>query len=229
MADDVLAEQIAYYRARAPEFDEWYERTGMYDLGVEWNARWHDEIAEVERALQAVRPSGRILDIASGTGIWTQRLVEHGTVTAVDASPEAIAIATERAPAASYVCADLFTWDTDERFDTIVFGFWLSHVPEAQFGWFWSRIDRWLADGGRVFFVDNLLRPLPIRDEERFWNREVRPDGIATRNLTDGREFKIVKHYYEPEELQARLRALGWDIKVEHTEWFFYYGGGGRG
>jgi len=150
-----------------------------------------------------------------------------------------IAMAAERAAAAHYVEGDLFSWDTDETFDAIFFGFWISHVPEERFEWFWSRIERWLAPGGRVFFVDNLLRPLPIdrvhpqhavpQDEARFWEREVRPDGIVTRSLTDGREFKIVKHYYEPTELEARLRDLGWDIKVEHTEWFFYFGGGGRG
>lgn len=35
----VLQEQIAYYRARAPEYDEAYTRTGLYDRGEEANER----------------------------------------------------------------------------------------------------------------------------------------------------------------------------------------------
>ena len=30
----ILDEQIAYYRARASEYDEWFLRQGRYDLGI---------------------------------------------------------------------------------------------------------------------------------------------------------------------------------------------------
>jgi hypothetical protein len=36
--DAILAEQIEYYEARAPEFDEWLERKGRYDYGPGANA-----------------------------------------------------------------------------------------------------------------------------------------------------------------------------------------------
>ena len=35
--DGLLAEQIEYYRARAPEYDEWWVREGRWDLGPEQN------------------------------------------------------------------------------------------------------------------------------------------------------------------------------------------------
>ncbi len=228
--DDVLQSQIDYYRARAPEFDEWYARVGMYDLGEEWNARWNAEVAEVERAIDALDARGRVLELACGTGAWAEKVAARaGAYMGVDASPEMLEIAQGRVPDGSFVCADLFDWSTDERFDLIFFGFWLSHVPADRFEWFFERVASWLAPGGRIFFIDNLKRPLPIRDEETFWKREVRPDGIATRSVKDGREFKIVKHYYEPDELEWRLREHGWDVQVRHTEWFFYYGEGGHG
>jgi hypothetical protein len=31
----LLAEQRAYYEARAPEYDEWWQRRGRFDLGPE--------------------------------------------------------------------------------------------------------------------------------------------------------------------------------------------------
>ena len=36
--DSLVQEQIAYYRARAPEYDDWWLRTGRYDSGDEFSA-----------------------------------------------------------------------------------------------------------------------------------------------------------------------------------------------
>lgn len=43
----LLAEQLAYYRARAGEYDQWFLREGRYDRGPEHRApngsgRWHN-------------------------------------------------------------------------------------------------------------------------------------------------------------------------------------------
>ena len=40
---EILEEQIAYYRARATEYDEWWHHQGRYDKGAEINQQWHDE------------------------------------------------------------------------------------------------------------------------------------------------------------------------------------------
>src|SRR5436189_6169833 len=89
----ILDEQIAYYRARASEYDEWFLRQGRYDRGAEHSRLWFDEVATVEAALGEAAPSGDILELACGTGLWTRHLAakaEH--VTAVAASAEVIAI-----------------------------------------------------------------------------------------------------------------------------------------
>src|SRR5919108_840112 len=131
MADeDILREQINYYRARAPEYDEWFLRQGMCDLGPEWNEKWHDEVQIVAKALDVFGPTGRVLELACGTGWWTERLARHAhELVAIDASPEAIEIARRRAPSVRYVVADLFEWEPSERYDVVFFSFWISHVP----------------------------------------------------------------------------------------------------
>lgn len=224
--DDVLREQIAYYRARAPEYDEWFRREGLCDLGPDWNERWRDEVDSVARALEEFTPRGRVLELACGTGWWTERLARHAErLTAVDASPEAIELARERVPCADYVVADIFEWEPHRRYDVVFFSFWLSHVPASRFEFFWDLIDRALAPGGRVFFIDNLRREIPRGSTQREGERE----GEVIRRLNDGREFRAVKLYYEPEYLSRRLAALGWDVEVGSTEWFLYYGRGCRG
>ena len=85
--ESLLREQIAYYRAR--EYDEWFLRQGRYDRGPELNRRWFDEVAEVRQALAAFNPTGHVLELACGTGLWTEPLLRQAArITAVDASPE---------------------------------------------------------------------------------------------------------------------------------------------
>jgi hypothetical protein len=45
-----------------------------------------------------------------------------------------------------------------------------------------------------------------------------------TRRLADGREFRIVKRFYEPHALRQRLAGLGWHAQVQATPEFFIYG-----
>jgi demethylmenaquinone methyltransferase/2-methoxy-6-polyprenyl-1,4-benzoquinol methylase len=226
----LLDEQIAYYRARVPEFDEWYAREGFNDFGERWNAQWFAEMQEMVGHIDAFAPRGKVLDLACGTGWWTKELLRHSSdVVAIDSSPEALEVAAGRAPGARFVRADLFEWEPDDTYDTIFFGFWMSHVPADRFEAFWTMLDRALAPDGRVFFIDNLGRPLPdIPREAVFWKRERRPDGVTVRRLNDGSEYRIVKHYFEIDELRARLASLGWDVDVRNTEWFFIWGSGGR-
>jgi 2-polyprenyl-3-methyl-5-hydroxy-6-metoxy-1,4-benzoquinol methylase len=133
----ILQEQLDYYRARAAEYDQWFFRTGRYDRGEEHRAGWEREIAQIEAALTDVLPAGgRILELACGTGLWTRHLTQRGAdVVAVDAAPEVLAINKNRLQGQSveYVQADLFSWTPPRaQFDLVFFGFWLSHVPDAN-------------------------------------------------------------------------------------------------
>ena len=51
--DELISEQVAYYRARAPEYDDWFLRRGGYDQGPDHSKRWVTEIdmllAELDR------------------------------------------------------------------------------------------------------------------------------------------------------------------------------------
>jgi len=220
----LLAEQARYYRERAGEYEDWWYRRGRYDRGVDVNARWFAEVVEVEGALERFRPAGRVLELACGTGLWTRRLIEHAdAVTAVDASPEVIELARAAVDDRNvrYVRADLFAWEPHESYDVCFFGFWLSHVPRARWRPFWAKVERCLRPDGRVFFVDNLPSnlayavggQLPAEGEE-----------TVTRRLADGREYRIVKRFYEPHALAGQLADLGWAAHVQATPEFFIYG-----
>ena len=221
---ELIDEQIAYYRARASEYDDWWFRRGRYDRGEEQRRAWDAEIGHLERALDEAGPDGSVLELACGTGIWTQRLVRSASsVTVVDASPEVLAINRTRVGSSRvrYVREDLFEWQPQQRFDFVFFGFWLSHVPPDQFDGFWSRVQESLKPAGKVFFIDSL------RAEESTATNHVLPGAgslVTERKLDDGRQFRIIKIFYAPEELQHRLEIAGWTGYVRTTGTYFMYG-----
>ncbi len=206
-SDPLLAEQVAYYRAIAGE----YEDHAIPGAGA----------AEVIAALDAFGPTGDVLELACGPGIWTERLLRQATsLTAVDASPEMLARARARVgERARFLRADLFGWTPDRRYDVVFFGFWISHVPLDRFEAFWSMIAAALAPGGRVFFVDDSYRPA----EELI---EGAASATVQRRLKDGTPFRAVKVPHRAPDLQARLGELGWEIAVTQTAGAFYWGAG---
>ncbi len=218
--DDLLEEQKAYYRARAPEYDDWWFKTGRYERPPEARQVWAAGVAELEAALDRFSPSGDVLELAAGTGLWTSRLVRGAAeVTAVDASPEVLErnrrrVGGDGAPV-TYVLADVFDWEPPRRFDVVFFSFWLTHVPPGRFDPFWGLVDRALAPDGRVFLVDNAPPP-PDRPEGE--------GGVSRRQLADGRAFDIVKVHWTPEGLQDRLRPLGWSADLRVAADVFLYG-----
>ena len=223
----VLAEQVAYYRKRAGEYDEWWFRTGRYDHGAELNAAWFDDVAEVERALcthlDAAKPS-RALELACGTGLFTRWVAPRvGTRLALDASPEVQAINRSRVGAANvdYAIADLFAFRPAERYDFVFMSFWLSHVPEDRFDDFWAMVADALAPGGSAYVIDS---GWDLTSSAKNHDRPDRVNGVAARKLNDGSEYRIVKIFHEPDALASRLSRLGWRSHIVHTPRYFIHG-----
>jgi SAM-dependent methyltransferase len=219
----LLDQQMAYYRARAEEYDEWFLREKRYDRGPEHRRQWFREVKEMEGVLQSTVQGEDVLELACGTGLWTQRLAENNRrIVAVDASPEVIAINRERVQTRNveYSIADIFSWVPLNTFDSVFFSFWLSHVPPARFDAFWTLVRSALRPGGKAFFIDSLLEPTTSAVD----HGPVDQSGVVHRRLNDGREFDVVKIFYEPAELERRLADLGWRGWVRSTGRFFLYG-----
>jgi len=206
---ELLGEQVTYYRSLAPEY---------LNQGI--NLPGGDELTQ---AAEAFRPTGSVLELACGPGRWTGQLLRHATdVTAVDASPEMLAIAAARVndSRVRFVQANLFTWRPDRRYDAVFFGFWISHVPLEHFESFWALVADCLTDGGQVFFCDDAYRT----PDELIEGPE---SATIRRVLSDGTSHRLVKVPHQPAELEQRLRRLGWDITVSSAG-PFYWGTGTR-
>ncbi|HET9233468.1 MAG TPA: class I SAM-dependent methyltransferase [Candidatus Eisenbacteria bacterium] len=227
-ADDLLRSQLDYYRARANEYDDWFFRRGRYDRGPEHNAAWFREVEIVTGAVDAWPAKGHVLELAAGTGLWTERLAAHSRhVTAVDASPEVLRRNRARLEAAhsvsrvTYLEADLFNWEPEESYDDVFFAFWLSHVPPGRFEAFWQLLRRALKPGGTAFLIDSRYAPTSTARGHRLEGEDAT---TVIRLLDDGREYRIVKVFYRAEVLNAGLARLGWKPQIHETDTYFVYG-----
>jgi len=156
--------------------------------------------------------------------MWTELLLRHATsITAVDASPEMLAIASARVgdERVRFIQGDLFAWAPEGRYDVVFFGFWLSHVPVERFESFWGLVSDCLKTDGRVFFVDDGYR---TPDELIYGGSP----SVIRRQLNDGSSYRVVKVPYEPKHLEVRLRGLGWRVTVSPTSGPFFWGVGTR-
>jgi len=207
----LLGEQVTYYRVLAPDY---------------LNQSLELPLGALADALDEFGPAGSVLELACGPGVWTGQLLRHASdVTAVDASPEMLAIAKARVGGARvrFIQADLFTWRPDRLYDVVFFGFWLSHVPPARFEPFWAVVADCLKPQGRVFFADDAYR---TPDELV----EGPSSPVIRRQLNDGTPYRLVKVAHQPASLQEQLKRIGWSITVTPTAGPlpFYWGAGRR-
>lgn len=210
----IVDDQIAYYRRRASEYDE---------TSAPPNDPSAADIDRLRDELRAFGPRGRVLEVACGTGQWTGLLAHYADeLTAVDASPEMLRLNATKVgdTRIRYVAADVFEYRPDHAVDAVFFAFWLSHVPLERFEAFWRMVQRCLAPGGRVFFVDEAQHGLWEEDH-------IGSPGstLVRRRLSDGSVHRVVKVLWSPDTLETRLHELGWDIVV-HPVGPFYWGTG---
>lgn len=225
----ILDEQLRYYRARAPEYDHWFNREGRYDRGRQHSEAWRDELAMVRRVLDSVSLDGRrVLELASGTGIWTKELLDRGAiVTAVDAAPEMIEILESRlaCPRLYVECANLFEFSPTARYAAVVSCFFMSHVPDERFGGFCEVITGALDEDGAVMLVDSLREPTSTAVDHAL---PIGRSQTMRRLLDDGSAFEIVKRFRGDEELEAVCASHGLAVRVSRTPTYFQIAIGGR-
>jgi demethylmenaquinone methyltransferase/2-methoxy-6-polyprenyl-1,4-benzoquinol methylase len=217
------AEMLEYYEARAPEYDDWYLRRGRYERGPVHDAAWNAELDVAGRWLDALPIAGEIVELAAGTGWWSPLLASKGELSMYDAASGPLDRARERL-VAHRLRAHLHVRDAwaepDRAVDAVFTGFWLSHVPRDRLDAFLVIVRQWLKPGGTFAFIDSLPDP-----QSSAIDHPTPADDTSVRRLADGREFTIVKVYYEPAELEAALLGAGFvDARVTTTGRFFLTG-----
>ena len=188
----------AYYDGRAREYDDWWQGTGLF-AGRE-RPGWAAEVARVQDVLAALPPAVT-LDVACGTGFLTRRL--RGDVTALDQSPEMVAIARRRLPRAHVVQGDAVPLPfADGAFARVLTSHFYGHLLPGERAAFLAEARRVATE---VVVVDSALRPgEPAED----WQE---------RALLDGSRHRVFKRWFTAEGLAAEL---GGGTTLHAGRWF---------
>lgn len=201
----------SYYAARAPEYDAIY-------LKPERQA----DLRAIEHWLPPVFAGANVLEVACGTGYWTQFLAPvAASVLAVDTSPETIAIAKSRVPAdkVRFVVGDAYALPQQtEKFDAAFAGFWFSHVPRQRQQAFLAGLNAALRPGARVVLLDNFYiegSSSPISERDGDGNT------YQTRKLADGSTHRVLKNFPSEQELNAVVARLS--QSTAYKRWQYYW------
>lgn len=209
-----------------PQMQAYYaQRAGYYDAVYERPERAADIV--LLRQLLVQRLSGRrVLEVACGTGYWTQHVVPvSATLVATDATPEPLELARQRPTVAGarFEIADAYRLDAGlGRFDAAFAGLWLSHVPIGRRLQFLGSLHRLLEPGSRVLRFDNSqvqLRDFPIVE------RDAEGNTFQQRVLRDGSVHRVLKNFPLEHELLALVAGIGTEpcYRMLENFWWFEY------
>ena len=201
----------AYYAARAQEYDRIYAKPER-----------QRDLRAIERWLPDVLQGRVVLEVACGTGYWTQFLAAAARqVLAVDASTEVLRIAQSRVTDshARFVLGDAYRLPVPgSSFDGAFAGFWFSHVPVARIGEFLRGLHQALVPGAKVVLLDNRFvegRSTPIADHNADGNT------FQLRSLEDGSMHRVLKNFPSRHALCQAVRAAA--SEVRYHEWQYFW------
>jgi SAM-dependent methyltransferase len=189
-----------YYRARAREYDQVYDKPER-----------QSDLARLRTWLPPVLGGRRVLEVAAGTGYWTAVYADRAAaVIATDASAETLSVARARRtwPATvRFAQADAFALiSVRGTFDAALAGFFWSHIPVGLLDGFLAGLVERLDFPATLVFTDNCYVPGSNHPLSR---RDADGNTYQHRQLSDGSSWEVLKNFPAPEEIQARLGRLG--------------------
>jgi 2-polyprenyl-3-methyl-5-hydroxy-6-metoxy-1,4-benzoquinol methylase len=200
-----------YYRHRASEYDEVYEKPER-----------QGDIARLSGIIREFADSRRVLEVAAGTGFWTVPAAETASaICATDLANEPLAIARSRAYSCTvtFALCDAFAVGTvPGTFDAGLACFWLSHLGRSDMERFAAHLASRLKPGSPVLFADNRYvegSSSPITRTDAHGNTYQR------RTLHDGETFEVLKNFPNASEVRALGEVVGSDVAV--TELTYYW------
>lgn len=208
-----------YYNNRAPEYEQIYFR----DMPER-----RKEIADEVRFIRELCAGKEVLDIACGSGYWTERISETASsIVACDISAEMLDIAQKK----KYHCPVKFVRTNinhlpfaPNSFDVVILGFWFSHHPKQDYQNLFKSITDPLKpnspvkSGSPVWMIEN--NPPAEGPENQSHHVDENGNNYKKRFLDNQEEYIILKNYFQKAELIEIFESY---FKIERLIYGKYY------
>lgn len=203
-----------YYSNRAKVYEEVYFRDDPIR---------QTELLQVKDALKEKFAGKNVLEVACGTGYWTQYVAETARhITAIDYSEDVLSIAKEKqllASNVSFVQGNAYKLNQFAKtFNGAYANFWFSHIPKENIFSFLKQFHEVLEPGSVVCMVDNMF------NEGIGGTLISKPSDDNTykiRSLADGEQYEIIKNYYSKEELSTIFEPFAVDLEIHMNTYFW--------
>jgi len=211
-------------RRRIDDMNAYYDKVApLHDafMGYTSNEAMEELLGPIIEWIEPFVRHKRVLEIACGTGNWTQVLSKRArSVVAVDQSRAYLDIARSKEYAGGNVTllkADAYSLESVEgKFETAFAADWWSHIPGSCIPEFVGSMMKKLMPGSSVVLVDML--PSPSLDA-MFSHYDEEGNGIHRRSFEDGTEFEVVKNFPGESDLHEIFGAYAGTMTYrEHDE-----------
>ena len=212
MTGTVTPQLETYYAKRASEYERIYDKVER-----------QEELAWLRERLPKLFEGRRVLEIACGTGYWTQFIAKNAVhVTACDINEPVLEIAREKPiprGRVRFVKADAFAPEgACNGCDAAFAGFWWSHVRKSELTRWLAGIAKSLPSGALVAILDNRYvegssTPVSRRDGEGN-TYQVRP-------LLSGETHEVLKNFPTATDLADAVRPLAAEAHLEETQYYW--------
>jgi demethylmenaquinone methyltransferase/2-methoxy-6-polyprenyl-1,4-benzoquinol methylase len=209
-------------RNTTPHLEQYYaKRAAMYEQVYDKPERQH-ELEWLRRRVPEIFRGRTVLEVACGTGYWTQFIArEAARVHACDINEAVLEIAREKpipAGRVSFFKADAVTLEGAPAGCNAAFaGFWWSHVKKSDLAKFVANLSAKLAPGAVVAILDNRYAEGSSTAISR---RDAEGNTYQMRPLANGEEYEVLKNFPTPEELAEAVRPVA---REAHLETLTYY------
>jgi demethylmenaquinone methyltransferase/2-methoxy-6-polyprenyl-1,4-benzoquinol methylase len=211
MIKDNINEMEEYYAKRASEYENIYLKPERQEF-----------IKDSKNILRQYFLNKNVLEIACGTGFWTEAISEKSTkITAVDINNEVLEIAKNK----KFDCKIDFIQDDSyklnkitEKYNSLFAGFWLSHVPKTKMKDFIENIHKKLSDNAMVVFIDNIYVEGISTKISRF---DTDGNSFQIRKLKDNSEHEVLKNFYDEKSLRDYFENYCKEIEYHDLKYFW--------
>jgi ubiquinone/menaquinone biosynthesis C-methylase UbiE len=207
---DLIKEMNEYYRENVPYHDECMSYTD--------NLSMEKLLSPIIKKIESDITDKDVLEIACGTGNWTQVLSKRArSVMATDINEAYLAEAKKKPYQKDNVIfkvADAYTLDGIEgNFNLAFASDWWSHIPKSKIKDFIETLHSMLLPGSKIIMIDMLRKP---ELDRMFSHIDNEGNVIQKRTLPNGKEYHVVKNFPTEKELVNCLKGCG--IKINYCE-----------
>ncbi|GHM99693.1 hypothetical protein WSM22_11830 [Cytophagales bacterium WSM2-2] len=204
---------VSYYKDRAKEYDK------VYLIPEE-----QQDLAEATRIFQELFFQKTVLEIACGTGYWTEQLSKTArSVLATDINESVLEIAKRRNTSGKvlFEVADMYRLTTETKYDALFGGFIWSHIPLQDLDNFLHKMTSVLKPNAVIAFIDSKQVMGGSHDSKSIKETDDQGNTYQARNLENGTTHLVLKNFPTQESLIQKLSKIATGIKYIDLEHYW--------